>query len=213
MALMRAVGTPAGFALTHNFWMSTVLHTGARNASVVLFVVMWALALAWPRGQHPQLGTRGQRLWLLTGVTLSLLLISGLKAVSATSCPWGLAEFGGVAQYVSHWDWGHTDGGRGRCFPGGHASSAFAYLALLPPLLLASNSHTRRQARLALWGVMAAGLLLGLVQTLRGAHFVSHTLWTAWLCWATAWLWFAIGQWFSAKRQARRHRKLLPTQA
>ena len=211
MALMRAVGTPTGFALTHNFWMSTVLHTGARNASVVLFLVMWVLALAWPHGPHPQLGARRQRVWLLTGVTLSLLLISGLKALSSVSCPWDLAEFGGVAQYVSHWQFGQAEGG-GRCFPGGHASSAFAYLALLPPLLLASSSRTRRQARLALYGVLAAGLLLGLVQTLRGAHFPSHNLWTGWLCWTAAWLWFALGQWVSAQRQARLQRKSLPTQ-
>lgn len=211
LLVMQHIGTPSGFALTNNYWLSHVLHTGARNASVVLFLLLWVLALAWPRGQHPQLGARGQRVWLLTGVTLSLLLISGLKAASATSCPWDLAEFGGVTQYVSHWDWAQTGGGPGRCFPGGHASSAFAYLALLPPLLLASNSRTRQQAGITLWSVVAAGLLLGLVQTLRGAHFPSHTLWTAWLCWTAAWLWFALGQWFGALRQARQQRQTLPT--
>ena len=33
---------------------------------------------------------------------------------------------------------------------------------------------------------MLAGLLLGLAQQVRGAHYMSHTLWTAWFCWATA---------------------------
>ena len=28
-----------------------------------------------------------------------------------------------------------------------------------------------------------AGLLFGGAQTLRGAHYPSHSLWTAWLCW------------------------------
>ena len=36
-----------------------------------------------------------------------------------------------------------------------------------------------------------AGLLLGLGQQWRGAHFMSHTLWSAWICWmvglAMAW--------------------------
>ena len=42
-----------------------------------------------------------------------------------------LAEFGGVAQHVSHWSLGVLDGGPGHCFPSGHASSAFAFFALL----------------------------------------------------------------------------------
>jgi membrane-associated PAP2 superfamily phosphatase len=33
---------------------------------------------------------------------------------------------------------------------------------------------------------MLAGLLLGLAQQVRGAHYMSHTFWTAWFCWATA---------------------------
>ena len=35
---------------------------------------------------------------------------------------------------------------------------------------------------------LLAGLLLGLTQTVRGAHYPSHTLWTAWICWTTGWL-------------------------
>ena len=31
---------------------------------------------------------------------------------------------------------------------------------------------------------VVAGLALGLSQQLRGAHYMSHTLWTAWVCWA-----------------------------
>jgi len=31
-------------------------------------------------------------------------------------------------------------------------------------------------------------MVLGIGQQLRGAHFMSHTLWTGWLCWMTAWL-------------------------
>ena len=35
---------------------------------------------------------------------------------------------------------------------------------------------------------LLAGFSLGLAQQVRGAHFMSHTLWTAWLCWTTAWI-------------------------
>ena len=35
------------------------------------------------------------------------------------------------------------------------------------------------------WLVLALvlGLILGIAQQLRGAHYMSHTLWTAWICW------------------------------
>ena len=60
--------------------------------------------------QHQRIG------WVL--VTLAaVLLVPAIKRVSLTSCPWDLAEFGGMAQYVSHWRWGAGDGGPGRCFP------------------------------------------------------------------------------------------------
>ena len=35
---------------------------------------------------------------------------------------------------------------------------------------------------------LLAGLVLGLSQQMRGAHFMSHTLWTAWLSWSVGWL-------------------------
>lgn len=40
------------------------------------------------------------------------------------------------------------------------------------------------------WLLMAVciGFILGISQQMRGAHFMSHTLWTAWLCWTVGWL-------------------------
>jgi membrane-associated PAP2 superfamily phosphatase len=33
---------------------------------------------------------------------------------------------------------------------------------------------------------VVCGLVLGLAQQWRGAHYMSHTLWTAWVCWSVA---------------------------
>ena len=41
-------------------------------------------------------------------------------------------------------------------------------------------------ARAWLAAVLVLGLALGIAQQMRGAHFMSHTLWTGWLCWAAA---------------------------
>jgi membrane-associated PAP2 superfamily phosphatase len=43
--------------------------------------------------------------------------------------------------------------------------------------------HRPVLARRVLAGVGVTGLVFGLTQLARGAHFPSHTFWSAWVCW------------------------------
>jgi len=172
-----------GFALRHNWLLERVLHDGVHDLALLAYAAL--LFMAWrPLGPLRQLDGL-QRLEVVSGVTLSLLLVGLFKGLSQTSCPWDLQEFGGAARYVSHWAWDLVDGGPGHCFPGGHVSSAYAFLALALPWL-DGDAQARRLGRAVLHGVLLAGLLLGLAQTLRGAHYPSHTWWSALLCWVSA---------------------------
>lgn len=177
---MRLVGDAHGFAL-RDAWLTRVLiHEGGRLLSYFAFGFLLLLNLA--PGVLPALGARERRWWLAT--TLACLgVIALMKRFSLTSCPWDLAEFGGVAHYVSHWVLGVHDGGGGRCFPSGHASAAFAYLSGGWALARAYP----RAARAWVLACVGLGLVYGLGQMLRGAHYPSHTLWTAWICWALSW--------------------------
>ncbi|TFZ08661.1 phosphatase PAP2 family protein [Ramlibacter humi] len=171
-----------GFPLRDNWLWSKVLHEGARTA--VWLMVLWPVSALWrPTGVLRRL-PRARIGWLLATALTGMLLISVLKHHSLTSCPWDLREFGGKARLVSHWAWGLSDGGSGQCFPGGHASAGFAWLAGY----FAFREHQPRVARAWLAGALVAGAAMGVAQQLRGAHFASHTLWTAWLCWTWAWL-------------------------
>jgi membrane-associated PAP2 superfamily phosphatase len=105
--------------------------------------------------------------------------VPALKRLSHTSCPWDLAVFGGSAPYVPHRTFALVDGGPGHCFPSGHAVAAFAFL----PLYFQWRAHRPALARWILGSVLIAGALFGWAQLARGAHFPSHTLWSAWLCW------------------------------
>ncbi|MFO1328479.1 MAG: phosphatase PAP2 family protein [Rubrivivax sp.] len=174
-AAMHRVGDVNGFPWRDHVLTARVVHDGGRLlgwAMVLLLVVnVWR-----PLWQGPSRADRVR--WLLVTVTC-VLAVPSLKWISQTSCPWDLAEFGGVARYVSHWAPG-GDGGPGRCFPSGHATAAFGFIGgwfVLRP-------HRPRLALLWLGGVLGLGLLFGLGQYLRGAHHPSHTLWSAWLCWA-----------------------------
>lgn len=176
--LARMAGTPMGFPWRENPFLVHVMHAGARNLSWALVIGLFA-AIRWPVGILRKLATR-ERVQLALTVLGSVLAISLIKHFSDTSCPWDLKEFGGVARYVSHWAWGVDDGGAGGCFPAGHASAAFAYLGGYFVLRRVSG----RAALVWLGTAVVAGLALGWSQQLRGAHYMSHTLWTAWVCWA-----------------------------
>jgi membrane-associated PAP2 superfamily phosphatase len=177
LLLARMAGSHLGFPLRENPFMVHVMHEGARNLSWALVILLFA-AIRWPFGVLRRLDT-GSRVQLALTVLGSVIAVSIIKHASHTSCPWDLQEFGGVARYVSHWSWGVGDGGPGGCFPAGHASAAFAYVGGYFVLRRVSP----RAAVIWLWTAVVAGLVLGVAQQLRGAHYMSHTLWTAWVCW------------------------------
>lgn len=180
LPLAALAGSPEGFPLRENWLLATVLHDGARRLSWLCALGL-SLAVWWPVGPLAQLPT-GHRLQLAASTLVAAFAVSLVKGISATSCPWDLASFGGVAHYVSHWSL-LPDGGAGHCFPAGHASSGFAFVTGW----FAFRERDPRLARRWLAAAIGVGLVLGLAQQLRGAHFVSHTLWTAWICWTVAW--------------------------
>lgn len=194
LPVMHLLGDAQGFALRHNHWLEHVLHDDMRRAATVVFVAALGW-LAWAPGRLGQL-PRSERALLALGLLMSLLAVNLVKRYSLTSCPWDLQAFGGVASYVSHWTFGVADGGGGQCFPGGHASSFAALFPLVLPALASRDAAARRHGRLGLALLIAATAVLGLVQTLRGAHYPSHTLWTIWLCWSAGGLpWAARAAW------------------
>lgn len=175
-------GQSNGFPLRENWWLVKVMHEGMRNAGWVLLLSL--LAGIWrPWGSLRHLAT-GERGILFLSVLAALLSVTLIKGVSQTSCPWDLQAFGGMSPYISHWDFSQTDGGGGHCFPAGHASTGFAFMACY--FVLRQGSATG--ARKWLIGALLAGFVLGLTQQMRGAHFMSHTLWTAWLSWTVGWV-------------------------
>lgn len=182
LTLAHMMGGQHGFALRNHWVLTMVLHTGAKYLAWLLILSL-CLFIVWPIGALQRL-TFARRTQLAVSAMIAWAFITALKSVNHTSCPWDLHEFGGVAQYVSHWvGWSHGDGGAGRCFPAGHASTGFAFLGGF----FALRRELPRLAQAWVVAALSVGLLLGLSQQLRGAHFMSHTLWTGWLCWMAGW--------------------------
>jgi membrane-associated PAP2 superfamily phosphatase len=180
LAVMRWWGDASGFAL-RDMW--TVLHQAGR-------VLSWAVlgGMAWHAFKAPSPSLHGtarkllslvQRRTALALTLASIAVVQLIKRTSTTSCPWDITEFGGVVSYVSHWNLALGDGGPGHCFPSGHSSAAFCFLTLY----FMWRGIDAQRARWYLAAVCAAGALFSLTQIVRGAHYPSHVLWTAWLCW------------------------------
>ena len=107
-------------------------------------------------------------------------IVGALKHFSSHACPWDLAIFGGSAVY--HPLLGapvDTPPGVNGCFPAAHPLSGYAWLAVG----FALYSSARRRSW-QLWALaFGLGTLFGVVQIARGAHFLSHVLWSAWIVW------------------------------
>jgi membrane-associated PAP2 superfamily phosphatase len=167
-------GSEAGFALRDSWWTRDLLHNGGRWLAGAALAACALLAWRGTRAQRPR------RLAWFGLVLAALVTVPLLKRFSTTSCPWDLSDFGGAAAYVPHWLLTVVDGGPGHCFPSGHAVAAFAFL----PLYFQWRGPRPRLALGLLAAVLGFGALFGWAQLARGAHFPSHTLWSAWLCWA-----------------------------
>jgi membrane-associated PAP2 superfamily phosphatase len=143
---------------------------------------LWILAALWrPLGVLRRLD-RLQRVYLLVSVSVCLVVVAALKRASALDCPWGIAEFGGRAPYLRLFEQVPADWLRGGCFPAGHVVSAFAFIGGW----FAFAPRHRAVARAWLLAVLLVGALAGAAQQMRGAHFLSHTLWSLWWCWTLA---------------------------
>lgn len=176
--LAQKMGGQHHFPAREHWLLTYVLHDGGRRVAWIL-VICLCVGTRWPVGPLHRL-SMGARVQLASTTLAAFLAVAVLKRFSLTSCPWDLDAFGGWVRYASHWSVG-SDGGPGHCFPAGHASAGFAFMGGY----FAFKEASPRLARTWLLGAMLAGTVLGLAQQLRGAHFMSHTLWTAFACWCT----------------------------
>lgn len=166
------------FPLQHDWFFSDILHHGLKTLSYLFGIASIALCVyAW-RHPLPWLSRR-QALLAGLGVLLIPLLTTGLKQLTNRHCPWDIVDFGGYAPYLSLFELTSPDIKRGVCFPAGHASAGFVWMAWG----LALRVSRPRWARLFLIGGLLMGSLMGLGRMLQGAHFLSHVFWSAWFAW------------------------------
>ncbi|WP_394751899.1 phosphatase PAP2 family protein [Crenothrix sp.] len=115
---------------------------------------------------------------VMAGVT-GPLVITYLKSHTHIYCPWDVSLFGGSKPHIKLFDSISDTLSVGHCFPAGHSSLGFTLVNLYFFCLIVKPAYK-------FYG-LAIGLLTGTVfamaQEIRGAHFLSHDLFTLAVCW------------------------------
>ncbi len=178
-ALVRLEG--GAWTWRHAPWLELGVHRAGRATSIGAWLALAVGFAATIRREacHRWHAPTG---YVLVSVLLATLAVSTLKAVTNVDCPWDLVRYGGDHRWIGLFDARPGEWSRARCFPAGHASAGYAWLSLY----FAALQSAPRLRWVALGTALAAGLVFGLGQQLRGAHFASHDVASALVCWLVA---------------------------
>ena len=167
------------FPLRENWLLAHVAHTGFRNA---VFVLAVSLLLAWGGSYRlPSLAPfRRLLLFLFLSMLISSSAVAGLKSMTGKHCPYDMRDFGGNVPYMALLDPLPAGSEPGRCWPGGHAASGFCLLGFYFTGIWLGR---RRWAAVALAAALVLGFGVGMARVAQGAHFLSHNVWSALICW------------------------------
>ncbi len=185
-----------GWPLDASFWVQLVYHWGPLPALTLaitgLFVAL--VATAWvPLRRYRRIG------WFLFGTMVlgpGVLVNSVFKENFHRPRPREIVEFGGPAAYLPPVQAGAGD--RGTSFPSGHASMGFFLAA---PYFFLRRRH-RRMAIAALWVGALAGLGIGVVRIMQGAHFLSDVIASGLMVWVVAHLTWLLTTRIAAGRES-----------
>ncbi len=181
-AALDAAFDPASgkFPWRHHWLTEDVIHGGGKNLVIALAALV-ALVLLASRWKPALIGWRGSLALFLAALLLGPLATSLGKNLSNARCPWDLERYGGFAKHETNHAEDGTVGRRG-CFPCGQASAGFALTAGY----FALRRRRPRVARAALGLGLVYGTVLGVGRVLQGAHYPSHVVGTALVCWNTS---------------------------
>lgn len=120
-------------------------------------------------------------LFIIVAFALSTGVIHYLKSHTSVYCPVETTLYGG-SEIRKEWFENFTlwsKAGPGRCWPGGHASSAFSLFALY----FIARRYRWQYSKALLGGVILLGLIYGTTRVLQGWHYMSHTFWAGIFVW------------------------------
>lgn len=180
------------FPLKHQVFLAQFMHSALKYC--MLLIAIASLSVALQANIHAAYRVSFLRFlkalfknpyfMAFVGMVLSTGAVSILKGSSIHGCPSDLSLYSGHLPLLKLFEHLPTGVAAGHCFPGGHASGGFALMAFY----FAFRDCKPKFANVMLVLALVLGFAMGWAQMMRGEHFLSHNLWSAWLVWAVLYL-------------------------
>jgi len=165
------------FPMKRDFLFDTVFHDWARKIPMAVAVLTLAALASTVFNQNVIL--RHAALFVFLSMLITTGLIALMKSSSSIHCPYDLVSYGGQFQETGLLDFSARIQAPGKCWPSGHASGGFSLLALY----YAARIYKPEYRTPALVFALAIGFLFTVSQTIRGAHYLSHGIWSLLFVW------------------------------
>ncbi|MCI5164727.1 MAG: phosphatase PAP2 family protein [Candidatus Electrothrix sp. GM3_4] len=160
-------------------WLfDTIMHSGGQRLDWS-FAVIWLLLFIFVNLKKQFRPYRKILLFFVVATAAGPILVGIGKNFTHIASPWDLHLFNGLQPYIRMLDPVPVDAARGHAFPAGHASGGYCFLSVYFVLLRYRFPY---RAYGLLFG-LTLGLVFGVGQQIRGAHFPSHDLITILICW------------------------------
>ena len=165
-----------------NHWLfSDIIHTGGQLFCKFLGLV-WLISFSATFSKADYKSYRKPLLCFLAATVAGPALVAIGKSITHIYTPWDLQLFNGPQPYVKLLDAVSQGALVGHAFPAGHASAGYAFSSLY-------FLFRRLRPSLRAYGIsfgLTLGLIFGIGQQVRGAHFPSHDLFSMAICWLAA---------------------------
>lgn len=162
----------------NSWWVNELTHEGGRFLVGIVFsisLLIWirSFFVAWLRPLRRASG------FLCLAMLLGIGTVATAKLFTNVDCPWSLEIFGEDRPYIHLFADRPDTLPETQCFPAGHASAGFSLMSLYFVFL----EYNAQWAKRGLFIGIILGSIFGLGQQIRGAHFFSHDVWSAVICW------------------------------
>ena len=168
----------ASFPWRENWLTKDWIHQYGRLPAALIFLWFAVASLIHLKRRH--LIPLAQTRFVCITMMVCLIIVNLIKRSANTACSWDLIEFGGTYPHLNWFESLPNSLAAGHCWPGAFSLSGFALIAVY--FYLFGLAQYRRAARVLVLVLLYANAL-GFVQVMRGAHGVSHQVWTGVICW------------------------------
>ena len=159
-------------------WLTDILIHKYGKYTLILLYLIFLFEFFVGNRKNEDRYKRYNKMILLVSLLLGAISVTLLKQVLEVDCPWDLSRYGGGELFFPLFQYASESLPSSHCFPSGHASTGFTWFSLYFYSCIYYPKYKLRILVVTLF----IGFLYGASQQFRGAHFISHDVWSMLVC-------------------------------